>query len=588
MGAEQAVTSSFARQGPSAVRRVPVAVHNENVTVRQNQGGASRVHEHMTEPELLDDELRLLDRVAEEQGAAALPELQRAVARLRQAGDGDRLAWALAPLTRALALGERLDEAEQAGNEALAHFRITGSVRGQALALNAQALIAIRRGVPSRALECAGEAVVLARAGEDPVLQVRIANTLGAILNDIGRLPEAVQILEEGLRAARGFPREAVVLRLRSNLSLALSRWALKEHDEHLPESTWRPRAERALELMNDTIAAWREQGRRAEISGALDNVAIAHIVLGDLAAAHAALDEAESLVDAATQHSLVFFACVRARAYLQAGEAALALEAIARGQAAGDDRGGLIHMDELYRLESLAHESRGQWPQALAAHKRFHEMRTRLVLERAEQQAAALAVALNTERALRQVSVERDRAEHAHREARHDQLTGLANRRRFDEFLSGVLPRASDAHPVSLVLVDLDHFKSINDRYRHLAGDAALRWVAGHLEAQCRQTDLPARLGGDEFALVLSAPLAVAHQVCTRLRVAVAQRAAELPADVVVRLSAGIAEASAPCDPVHLMKRADEALYAAKAAGRDGVHLDASESAPVPLGQDD
>jgi diguanylate cyclase (GGDEF)-like protein len=240
--------------------------------------------------------------------------------------------------------------------------------------------------------------------------------------------------------------------------------------------------------------------------------------------------------------------------------------------------------MDEVHRLKSLAHEARGELREALDAHKRFHELRTRLVLERAEQQASALAITLNTERALRQVSEERDRAERAHREARHDQLTGLANRRRFDEYLAGMLPRASDEHPVSLVLIDLDHFKSINDRYRHLAGDAALRWVARHLQAQCRQVDLPARLGGDEFALVLNAPLAVAHQVCTRLRVAVAGRSSELPPDVTIRLSAGIAEASAPCDPQHLFRRADEALYAAKAGGRDGVRDDGA-GRPRPPG---
>jgi diguanylate cyclase (GGDEF)-like protein len=531
----------------------------------------------MTEQDLLDDEFRALDQLAEDHGASALSTIEAAVGRLRAQGDRDRLAWALPPLTRALALAEQFDAAEAASNEALAHFRVNGSVRGQAFALNALGVVAIRRGVPSRALEAAGEAVVLARAAEDPILQVRIANTLGVVLNDIGRLPEAVQILEEGLRAARGFQHEAVVLRLRSNLSLALGRWALKDHDERQPEATWRPRAERAIELMTYTIAAWREQKNWVAISGALDHLAIANIVLGDLAAAHAALDEAESLMalDASASHSMVFFSCVRARAHLQANEPLLALQAIERGRAAADSRGGHIHMDELFRLKSLAHETRGEWQEALVAHKRHHEMRTRLVLERAEQQAAALAVALNTERALRQVSEERDRAERAHMEARHDQLTGLANRRRFDEFLAGVLPRASDANPVSLVLIDLDHFKSINDRYRHLAGDAALRWVASHLQAQCRQTDLPARLGGDEFALVLAAPLAVAHQVCNRLRVAVAERATDLPADVVIRLSAGIAEATAPCDSMHIMKRADEALYAAKAAGRDAVRHD-------------
>jgi len=534
----------------------------------------------MAEQDLLDDDLRALDRAAEERGAAALTALQAAVGRMRSEGDRDRLVWALPPLARAYALCEKFDEAEAVANEALAHFRVHGSVRGQAFALNALGVVAIRRGVPSRALEVAGEAVVLARAAEDPILQVRIANTLGIVLNDIGRLSEAVQIFEEGLRAARGFQAEPVVLRLRSNLSLALGRWALKEHDERLvPETEWRPRAQRAVELMEYTLQMWREQKKWVEISGALDHLAIAHIVLGNLPAAHAALDEAESLMDASAPHSMVFFSCVRARAHLQANEPLLALQAIERGRAAADSRGGHIHMDELYRLMSLAHESRGEWREALVSHKRFHELRARLVLERAEHQASALAVALNTERALRQVSEERDRAERAHLEARHDQLTGLANRRRFDEFLAGVLPRASDEHPVSLVLIDLDHFKSINDRYRHLAGDAALRWVATHLQAQCRQTDLPARLGGDEFALVLSAPLAIAHQVCNRLRVAVAERATDLPAEVTIRLSAGIAEATAPCDALHLFKRADEALYAAKAAGRDAVHNDIQDA---------
>jgi diguanylate cyclase (GGDEF)-like protein len=529
--------------------------------------------------DLLDDDLRELDRVAEEQGAAGLSTLQSAVERLRDAGDQDRLVWALPPLARSYALCERFDEAESAANEALAHFRLNGSVRGQALALNALGVTAIRRGIPSRALEVAGEAVVLARSAEDPVLQVRIANTLGIVLNDIGRLPEAVQIFEEGLRAARGFEVEAVVPRLRSNLSLALARWSLREHDENLPETTWRPRAERAIELMQQTLDTWRAEKRWPEVCNALDHLALSQIVLGDLAGAHASLDEAESLMDASAAHSMVFFSCARARAHLQAKEPLLALQALERGRMAADSRGGHMHMDELFRLKSQAHESRGEWQEALAAHKRFHELRARMVLERAEQQASALAVALNTERALRQVSEERDRAERAHLEARHDQLTGLANRRHFDEFLGRMLPRASDEHPVSLVLIDLDHFKSINDRYRHLVGDAALCWVARHLRAQCRQSDLPARLGGDEFALVLAAPLAIAHQVCNRLRVAVAERAADLPTDITIRLSAGIAEATAPCDAIHLFKRADEALYAAKAAGRDAVHDDPADA---------
>ena len=252
----------------------------------------------MTEQEAVDDELRALDQAAEDHGAAALPRIQAAVDRMRVAGDRDRLVWALPPLARALALSDKFDAADAAAAEALAHFRVQGSARGQAFALNAQGVVGMRRGVPSRVLEVTGEAVVLARAAEDPVLQVRIANTLGGVLIDIGRLPESVQILEEGLRAARGFADEAVVLRLRSNLSLALARWALREYDDKGPEAVWRPRAERAIEVMQFTLGIWRERGKWGEISGVLDNLAIAYIVLGKLDEAHAALDEAERLME--------------------------------------------------------------------------------------------------------------------------------------------------------------------------------------------------------------------------------------------------------------------------------------------------
>jgi diguanylate cyclase (GGDEF)-like protein len=520
-----------------------------------------------------DDELRALDRAAELQGSQALAVIEPVVARLRAEGDLERLSWVLPPYARALALSERLMDAEAAAEAALAYFVSRGSARGQALALNVQGTIAQRRGEPARALSIAGKARPLAREAGDPVLEARLANVAGTVLNDMGRMAESVQVLEEGLAAACRFPDEPVYLRLHVNLAGALARWALREHDERRPEAEWRRHAERAIELISVPLPAVRQSATPEQVASVLDNLATAYIVLGRLAEAHETLDEAESRVDpASSSHALVFLSCARARVHLQAGEPERALQAIERGRAAADQRGGHIYLDELYRLESLAHEGHGDLARALEAHKRYHAHRTRMVLERAEQEASALAVALEAERARRQASEERDRAERALLEARNDALTGLPNRRRFDEYLAGLLPRASAERPVSLVLLDLDLFKAINDRHGHLVGDAALRWVASHLQSHCRQTDLCARLGGDEFAIVVAAPLAIALRMCERLRSAVRRRSPDLPESVTIRLSLGVAEATAPCDVARLFQRADEALYASKAAGRDTV----------------
>src|ERR1700744_4485567 len=97
----------------------------------------------------------------------------------------------------------------------------------------------------------------------------------------------------------------------------------------------------------------------------------------------------------------MVFFSCARARPPLHANEPQLALAALERGRVAADSRGGHMYMDELFRLKAQAHEAHGEWQEALAAHKLFLELRSRMVLDRAEQQASAVVVVLITERAL-------------------------------------------------------------------------------------------------------------------------------------------------------------------------------------------
>jgi diguanylate cyclase (GGDEF)-like protein len=126
----------------------------------------------------------------------------------------------------------------------------------------------------------------------------------------------------------------------------------------------------------------------------------------------------------------------------------------------------------------------------------------------------------------------------------------------------------------LAVVAFDLDHFKSINDRYTHAAGDSVLREAANVLRAHCRSSDLAARIGGEEFVLLLpGADRKAAYAVAERVRAEVATREfAALARGVRVTLSAGVAVDAGHGCAEELLRAADAALYRAKGEGRDRV----------------
>ncbi|MFP4271812.1 MAG: GGDEF domain-containing protein [Halothiobacillaceae bacterium] len=156
------------------------------------------------------------------------------------------------------------------------------------------------------------------------------------------------------------------------------------------------------------------------------------------------------------------------------------------------------------------------------------------------------------------------------------DALTGLGNRRQFDELFRHEAGRAMrQGTPLSLVMMDLDHFKHVNDVWGHAAGDAVLQRLAQMLRTHFRDTDILVRLGGEEFVVLL--PGATTEQARARTQAVVeAARVTEhryegKPVGVVT-LSCGIANyPDQTPDPAALLELADQALYAAKRAGRDG-----------------
>lgn len=174
-----------------------------------------------------------------------------------------------------------------------------------------------------------------------------------------------------------------------------------------------------------------------------------------------------------------------------------------------------------------------------------------------------------------------------ARREARTDSLTGVANRKAFDERLHvsiGNLQR--EGTPFVLVIVDLDHFKRINDSHGHQAGDRVLEMIGEAMRDAVRQGDFVARLGGDEFGVILPhTEMPIGYAVAERLHTKVAEETSHISDSgnqVSVGLSVGVAAARPDDTSESIYARADEALYRSKHHGRNQVQREEPELVAV------
>ncbi len=165
---------------------------------------------------------------------------------------------------------------------------------------------------------------------------------------------------------------------------------------------------------------------------------------------------------------------------------------------------------------------------------------------------------------------------------AQHDALTGAKNRRVFDDYLERLWPQAvRDRRTLAILLIDVDHFKAYNDRYGHQAGDQALRRVAQTVESFVRRPfDVLARYGGEEFAAILydidgKQALDIAEQVRRAAGdLALEHRGSRTDARITISVGVGVMRPTASRNPRGALQLADQALYRAKALGRNRVEL--------------
>jgi diguanylate cyclase (GGDEF)-like protein len=194
-----------------------------------------------------------------------------------------------------------------------------------------------------------------------------------------------------------------------------------------------------------------------------------------------------------------------------------------------------------------------------------------RLMLEQGQLLSAREAAALRAEQARAELEA---RHEELQQTASRDPLTGLLNRAAMEVLLAETLTRdASERPPYTLLLLDIDHFKLVNDLHGHLAGDQALRAVADAVTESIRKSDIAVRFGGEEIVVylpgtALDGASEVAHRICERI--------AEAPLPFPITVSVGIAAGDPRRDrPEQTFERADQALYRAKQGGRNRVVVD-------------
>lgn len=168
--------------------------------------------------------------------------------------------------------------------------------------------------------------------------------------------------------------------------------------------------------------------------------------------------------------------------------------------------------------------------------------------------------------------------------EARTDSLTGLLNRRAFDQRIEHCFNRWCDTHEVfSLILIDIDHFKSVNDTFGHPVGDQVLREIAKQIAFYSNEQTHVSRFGGEEFAILVDAELLDAAELAESLRRKTEQLQIEAEdKTLLVTLSVGVSQIQ-PDDKIgKLVRRADEALYSAKIAGRNRVFIHTGSTCQV------
>jgi diguanylate cyclase (GGDEF)-like protein len=507
--------------------------------------------------------------------------------------------------THQFRLGE--NEASLSTNRlALAAFEELGDLNGMSHALNGMVMADHELGLQEEALERAAQSLEIAKQSGDPLTLAWAYNRAGLAHAAVGDILEGVNSMEFALGLARDVGDPEALFAAINNLVEDLN--ALVRSQLETGQSG-EPALGRALQLGPEGLALARASGNNHRVATILLNLGRSQGLAGREQEALDALAESEEISERNGFRSLVLATRqARAEVAVARGQVRAAIE---RYQALVDDAerasDRLILLDA-YRSLWRAHKQLGEYREALEHHERYYELERQQQTDAAQTRARVLASQLELDRARQEArratleaALERSRTRELEaqtvalreeqvrltRRADQDVLTGLWNRRHVERELPKLVHEAGERQePLSVAFVDADHFKSINDRFGHLAGDEVLRRIARLLRAKVRPSDVVARVGGEEFVILLpraspDAAVALGQRLCAAVRQA---RWEDVLPGGGVTVSVGVATAAEEDEGAagagarrivaQLLARADGALYAAKRAGRDRVEV--------------
>ena len=450
----------------------------------------------------------------------------------------------------------------------------------------------IEIGAPNEALDEAMLALELAEAADEPRAVCFALNVVGVVFWMLGQLDRAVQFAERAVVLARiiGDP-------------VDLGRWLINRAgieaefwNQAQPAPADEPQA--AAEAHMIRAVALASEARHLALSAgdqwserlALCNLAEYYLCLGQRENASAVLESWEGLRGGGGGvRSQIYYLFARGKLQIAEENIAAAIGTLRECATLAAETGDLEVGVPCCRHLADAFALNGRFEEALKWHREFHARYVRKSTETSLIRSRVAAIQYETRQLQARVETERSRADGLEQmnlalaqeaallmnASMEDVLTGLPNRRGLERALLEIATKG--ARNYAFAMMDIDHFKRVNDTFSHALGDEVLRQVALLLRITTRETDLLFRYGGEEFVLLMeSTDVLLAAKICRRICQAIRSWSwGQIHPNLQITLSIGVALSEEARTPVEVMAVADQRLYQAKNSGRDRIVLD-------------